>query len=83
MHIKELDGQIRAVHRILALGAPVGVTTRCEVGDSLTIASGPLRGLSGTVTSTAHARRLVLWIDMLGVGAFVQLRPDTVLVAQD
>lgn len=79
MRVDELDGQIRAVHRMLALGAPVGLTTRYETGDRVTIRSGPLSGLSGTVTSTWNAKRLVLWIDMLGVGAFVQLTCDTVL----
>jgi transcription antitermination factor NusG len=79
MRVDELDGQIRAVRRMLALGTPVGLTTRYEAGDRVTIGSGPLRGLSGTVTSTSNARRLVLWIDMLGVGACVQLTCDTVL----
>jgi hypothetical protein len=79
MRVDELDGQIRAVHRMLALGTPVGLTTRYETGDRVTIGSGPLSGLSGTVTSTWSARRLVLWIDMLGVGACVQLTCDTVL----
>lgn len=79
MRIMELDSQIRAVHRILALGRPVGVTAQYEVGDRVTITSGPLSGLSGTIASTAGAKRLVLWIDMLGVGAFVQLGSDTML----
>jgi len=79
MHVEELDSQIRAVHRLLALGGDVGVTTQYTVGDTVTINSGPLSGLSGTITSTAGSRRLVLWVDMLGVGASVQLESDTVL----
>lgn len=78
-HIDELDSQIRAVHCMLAFGEPVRLINQYEIGDRVTIGSGPLRGLSGTVTSTGNARRLVLWIDMLGVGAFVHLAFDTVL----
>lgn len=78
--IEQLDHQIRTVHRMLTLGRPVGVTTQYEIGDSVTIGSGPLSGLSGTIRSTTNGNRLVLWVDMLGVGAFVQLGSDTVLV---
>src|SRR5207249_1875034 len=77
--VEALDRQIRAVRRMLSLGRPVGLTTHYEIGERLTIASGPLRGMSGAVTSVGNASRLVLWIDMLGVGAFVELEGDTML----
>lgn len=77
IQIQQLDTQIRSVHRLLAVGRPVGMTARYEIGERITIASGPLRGISGTVTSTTKAKRLVLWVDMLGVGAFVELACDT------
>ncbi|NVI97297.1 hypothetical protein HV824_04085 [Myxococcus sp. AM009] len=79
MGIAELDSQIRSVRLMLGLGRPVVLTTKYEVGEKLTIDSGPLRGVSGTVTSTANAKRLVLWVDMLGVGAAVELGCDTTL----
>ncbi|QDE89533.1 hypothetical protein BHS06_11495 [Myxococcus xanthus] len=77
--IEVLDGQIRSVRRMLALGGPVELTTKYEIGEKLTIDSGPLRGISGTVTSTANTKKLVLWVDMLGVGAAVELGCDTIL----
>lgn len=70
---ESLNGQIRAVRRLLLEEISAELCTDYRNGERVTIVSGALRGLSGIVIETDNARRLVVWVDMLGVGVSVVL----------
>lgn len=72
-----LDAQIRAVRRLVLEEIRAELCTNYLGGEKVTILSGPLQGISGIVMGTANARRLVVSVDMLGVGVSVVLDADT------
>lgn len=77
-----LDQQIRAVRRLLMEELPAELTNEYRLGERVTIASGPLQGIEGMVVATANGSRLVVRVDMLGVGVSVVLGSDVRLERQ-
>jgi transcription antitermination factor NusG len=73
---KTLDSQLRALRQLLHYRVCPEVTTTCHVGQLVTIRSGPLTGVTGKVVRVYKPHRLVVWVDMLGVGVSVVLGPD-------
>jgi transcription antitermination factor NusG len=71
-----LDKQIRAVRRVLTETSFVELSTIPQIGERVTIASGTLTGLTGNVTTVENTKRIIVWVDMLGVGVSVALGPD-------
>ena len=82
---KILDQQIRAVWRITVDGAHagLGLETDFKVGDKVKILSGSLSGLSGEVIIIGKSKKLVVWIDMLGVGVSVVINRKVDLLRLD
>ena len=71
-----LDKQIRAVRRVLTETSCVELSTIPRIGERVTIASGTLTGLTGNVVTVENTKRIIVWVDMLGVGVSVALGPD-------
>lgn len=74
---RTLDRQIRVVREVLLRKRFVELSTDYRVGEEVTILSGPLSGISGRIVSLDKSKRLVVGVDMLGVGVSVVLSPDT------
>lgn len=74
-----LDRQVKTVRRVLAETSSVQLSRVFQIGERVTIASGPLKGLSGDVITAANTRKIIVWVDMLGVGVSVALGPDVIL----
>lgn len=65
---------LRQIHHLLASGLPVAPDPSYPVGARVRIASGPLRGLVGTIIRRrGHRDRFVAVVRMLGRGAAVEL----------
>jgi transcription antitermination factor NusG len=83
IELKTLDRQIRAIQQLLLKRPFVELCTEYRVGESVTILSGPMTGITGDVVHLQNSKRLVLWVNMLGVGVSVVLSPETFLSRTD
>jgi transcriptional antiterminator RfaH len=64
---------LRQVKRLLDCGRPVTPEVRLTPGDTVTIQSGPLLGLTGTVVRVAGNRKLLVRVDFIQKGASIEL----------
>ncbi len=77
----QLSTEILLVYRLLASGEHPALVTKWEPGQRVEVLAGPLAGATGQYIREGDNGRLVVWIDLLGVGATVALPPDTPLKA--
>lgn len=76
---KNLIDSLRTIERLLASGALPEPARQWEAGQRVTVRSGPLEGTTGEFIRDNGNGRLVIRIDLLGLGVAVTLPPDTVL----
>ena len=72
------DREIESVKRVAECPFPVRPEPSFGVneGDQVRVVKGPLRGVEGTVLYTKARPRLVVWVNMLGQGASVEVDGD-------
>jgi transcription antitermination factor NusG len=68
-----LPAELHALKRALESGSPLEIVQRLEPGDPVTVVSGALRGVVGSFHRWEKKDRLVLWVEMLGAGAAVEI----------
>jgi len=72
-----LAEDILAIHTLLAAGThPALLEKEWEPGQRVHILAGPLMGVTGQFLRKGDKGQLVVWVDLLGVGAAVNLDPD-------
>jgi hypothetical protein len=77
--VAELHVQLWSLWRGLCCGSHLELTRELQVGNAVEIAAGPLRGVQGRFVRWTGGNRLVLRLDILGVGAAVEI-PDGCVV---
>lgn len=77
--IPQLAKDIWNVWKGLAGSSHLELTQQLTKGQIVEVVSGPLKGLQGRFEKWKSGRRLVLWVDMLGVGVWVDI-PDGCVV---
>lgn len=60
---------LRQVHGLIASGLPITPEDRLAAGMRVTVNSGPLAGLQGTIVRSATGRRFVVSVDFIQQGA--------------
>jgi len=71
-----LAGDIQAIHTLLASGThPALLPKEWEPGQRVRILAGPLMGVVGQFLRKGGKGHLMVWVDLLGVGAAVNLDP--------
>lgn len=76
------DEQIANVQRILSSLLPVEPASLAfAAGDHVTVAHGPLKGVSGVVVRDGSKMRLVCTVEMLGRGVAVEISPADLVKA--
>ena len=78
-----LAGELRQIHRMLGSGLAIVPEPSAPVGGRIRIASGPLAGLVGTVIRRGKRDHFVAVVQMLGLGATVDLEDWQVEVLND
>ncbi len=71
-----LDDEIRSVHRLLAAGDHPALVPQWTPGERVRVLAGALAGATGQFVRGDGKGRLIVWIELLGVGAAVTLPPD-------
>jgi transcriptional antiterminator RfaH len=69
----QLVHDLRQIHRLIELDAPLTVEARIERGRRVRVRSGPMAGLEGTVIQRRGKDWLVVAVEFLGQGASVLL----------
>ena len=77
---ERLNSELKQVHDLIALGAPLTAVDRLAPGMNVDICQGPMRGLRGRIVNTATGRRFVVSVDFIGKGVSVVL--DDVMLAR-
>ncbi len=72
------DVEIEAIHRILGSNFACNPCTYLQVGQEAHINAGPLRGITGLLTSVDRQARLVVSINVLQRSLAVTIEPDWV-----
>ena len=70
---EQLWRELRQIERLIATGARITPEDRFAKGMTVTIRSGPLAGMEGTILRSASQRRFVVNIDFIQHGASVLL----------
>jgi transcriptional antiterminator RfaH len=68
-----LRRELEAVYRVMASGAPIGPERKLTPGTAVTIAKGPLAGVTGKVIRHGNRLTLVLEVQMLSQGVAVEI----------
>jgi transcription antitermination factor NusG len=74
-----LDRQIRLVRRLTVEKNSAQLSNEYQMGEHVEIVSGPLKGVCGRVLRVGNAQKLVVGVDLLGVGVSVVLGPESEL----
>ena len=61
------------IWRSLCAGSPLELVHRLEPGAEVVVVSGALKGLRGRFERWGQGSRLVLWVEMLGAGAAMEI----------
>lgn len=69
----QLIHDLRQIHRLIALDAPLTIEARIEPGRRVCVRSGPMTGLEGRVVQRRGRDWLVVAVEFLGQGASVLL----------
>ena len=69
----ELWVDLRRTAQLIATGSPITAEDRLEPGDRVSIRSGPLAGMEGTVVRRSSSRRFVVSVNFIQKGASVLL----------
>lgn len=69
----QLVHDLRQIHRLIALDAPLTIEARIEPGRRVRVRSGPMSGLEGRVVQRRGKDWLVVAVEFLGQGASVLL----------
>ncbi len=76
---KNLIDSLRAIERLSAAGTLSEPACQWKPGQRVTVRSGPLAGTTGEFIRDNGNGRLVIRMDLLGLGVAVTLPPDTAL----
>lgn len=71
--VQQLVHDLRQIHRLIALDAPLTIEARIEPGRRVCVRSGPMAGLEGRVVQRRGKDWLVVAVEFLGQGASVLL----------
>ncbi len=71
-----LAQDIEAVQALLTSGEPVMPQVQLTPGQRVRVLAGPLEGTVGEFVRSGDHGQLTIWINMLGVGAAVNLSPE-------
>ena len=61
------------IWRSLRAGSPLELVHRLEPGSEVVVVSGALKGLRGQFERWGQGNRLVLWVELLGAGAAMEI----------
>ena len=71
-----LSSDIRGIHALLASGADIEPVQEWVPGQRVCVKAGPLAGTVGEFIRRGANGQLIIWVNMLGVGAAVNLPPE-------
>lgn len=78
---EKLDEDIRKVWTTIAKGINPKLENKYDLGEKVKVLSGPLEGVTGEIVKKGPSKRLTIWVNMLGVGASVEIGEDIKLDA--
>jgi transcriptional antiterminator RfaH len=68
-----LHGELWRLHRALESGSPLELVSELEPGEMVEVVAGAMKGVLGRFQRWGKQGRLVLWVEMLGAGASVEI----------
>ena len=68
-----LHGELWRLHRALESGSPLELVNELEPGEIVEVVAGAMKGVLGRFQRWGKQGRLVLWVEMLGAGASVEI----------
>jgi len=77
--VEKLHAELWNIWRGLTTGSSLELTRQLAVGQRVKVVAGPMRGVEGRFESWTKGGRLVLGVDLLGIGVAVEV-PDTCTV---
>ena len=73
---QSLESQLQKIHEAIDTGLPVEEYPQMAKGTRCRVTSGPLQGTEGVVIEHGRKTRLVLQVEILGIGAAVEINQD-------
>ena len=70
---RALHGELWRLHRALESGSPLELVNELEPGEMVEVVAGAMKGVLGRFQRWGKQGRLVLWVEMLGAGASVEI----------
>jgi transcription antitermination factor NusG len=70
---QRLHGELWRLHRALVSGSPLEIVRELLPGETVEVVSGAMKGTVGSFQRWGKQGRLVLWVEMLGAGASVEI----------
>jgi len=75
----EVDDTLESVWRVLNEGREVSPVQRLTPGERVEVVAGPMMGTSGTFVREGTNGKLIVWLDLLGVGVAAELDDATLI----
>ena len=70
---QRLHGELWRLHRALESGSPLEIVNELSPGETVEVVAGAMKGTVGLFQRWGKQGRLVLWVEMLGAGASVEI----------
>jgi transcription antitermination factor NusG len=75
----QLHEELCAIWRGLSSGSPLELTRELKPGHQVEVVAGALKGVQGRFERWGNSGRLILWVDMLGAGAAIEISDTSVV----
>ena len=69
----QLHGELWRLHRALESGSPLELVNELQSGETVEVVAGAMKGAVGRFQRWGKKGRLVLWVEMLGAGASMEI----------
>jgi transcription antitermination factor NusG len=70
---RRLHGELWRLYRALESGSPLELVNELELGEMVEVVAGAMKGVIGRFQRWGKQGRLVLWVEILGAGASVEI----------
>jgi transcription antitermination factor NusG len=71
--IRELDQELNSLWKAVNSGEAIRLREQYHPGQKIVVSNGPLEGTIGTFLKEGKHGKLIIWMDVLGIGAEVEL----------
>ena len=70
---RALPAELWRIHQALASGSPLELVSELQPGEPVEVVAGAMKGVVGQFQRWGKKGRLVLWVELLGAGAAVEI----------